>query len=165
MTKRIFAVTMVLGISGTLLAANGDARGSAQRTCRVQGVWERVATLQSGKRQEYTDARQRKVVTKKHHMWLNSAARRDTLPLRTTVDTLNFYWVSGGSGTYEVAGSRYTEHLDMFTDPRLEGKKLTASCRVDGNRWYHTFLPSDIDSPAPGQAAADSITEVWRRVE
>jgi hypothetical protein len=165
MTKKLLAATMVLGISGAVLAANRDARGSAQRACRVQGVWERVATLQSGKRQEYTGARQRKIVTKKHHMWLNSAARRDTLPLRTLADTLNFYWVSGGSGTYEVAGSRYTEHLDMFSDPRVEGKSLKASCRVDGNRWYHTIRPADIDSRAVGQAAADSITEVWRRVE
>lgn len=164
MPRKMLVATMLLGISGTVFAANRDASGAAQRGCRVQGVWERVATLQSGKRQEYTGARQRKVVTKKHHMWLNSEARRDTLPLRTLADTLNFYWVSGGSGTYEIAGSRYTEHLDMFSDPRLEGKSLKASCRVDGNRWYHTFRPSDLDSPAPGQAT-DSITEVWRRVE
>lgn len=166
MTKKILAVTMVFGISGTVLAANGDSRESAQRGCRVQGVWERVATLQSGKREEYTGARQRKVVTKKHWMWLDEATRRDTLPLLTAADTSRFYWVSGGSGTYEVRGGNYTEHIDMFSDPKLEGKSLTTSCRVDGNRWYHTFLIRDIATPVAGQTLpTDSTTEVWRRVE
>ena len=166
MTKNLLAATMVLGISGTVLALSTDVRGSAPPACRVQGVWEMVATVQAGKRTEFTGAREWKVVTKKHWMWLAGATRRDTLPLRTALDTARFYAMSGGSGTYDVSGHRYTEHIDLFVIPGLEGKSLTASCRIDGNRWYHTFLESDLGPPPAGTPVSrDSTTEVWRRVE
>lgn len=167
MRKKLLGVTMLLGISGTVLASTGDASGSAQAACRVQGVWERVATIQAGKRTEYTGARQRKLVTKKHHMWLSEEARRDTLPLRTTADTTRFFWVNGGSGTYQVAGNQYTEYIDLFSDPRIEGKSLKAKCRTEGKWWYHSFVASQLDTPAAGAAAAstDTTTEIWRRVE
>lgn len=167
MTKKLLAATMLLGISGTVLASNRNVLGSAPMPCRVQGVWERVATIQTGKRQEYTGARQRKVVTKKHFMWLAEATRRDTLPLRTALDSARFYGIQGGSGTYKVVGHKYTEHIDLFSDPGLEGKSLTTSCRIEGNRWYHTYLASDIDTPlaGAGRSSTDSTTEIWRRVE
>ncbi len=167
MTKKLLAATMLLGISGTVVASNRDVHGSAPPACRVQGVWERVATIQAGKRQEFTGARQRKVVTKKHFMWLTAATRRDTLPLRTALDSARFYAIQGGSGTYNVVGHKYTEHIDLFVDQRLEGKSLPTSCRIEGNRWYHTYLPSDIDTPlaGAGPASTDSTTEIWRRVE
>jgi hypothetical protein len=165
MTKNLLAATMVLGISGTVLAFNRDVRGSAPPACRVQGVWERVATIQGGKRQELTAARQRKILTKKHFMWLTEATRRDTLPLTTAADSALFFGMAGGSGTYKVVGHHHTEHIDLFVDPRLEGKSLTASCRIEGNRWYHTYLASDIDGPVAGNSSTDSTTEIWRRVE
>ena len=166
MTKKLLAATMVLGLTGTVLASNRDVLGSAPPACKLQGVWERVATIQAGKRTEFTGAKQRKLVTKKHFMWLADATRRDTLPLRTPLDSALFYAINGGSGTYDVSGHKYTEHIDLFVDPRLEGKTLTASCRVEGNRWYHVFRASDIDSQAPGTTASpDSTTEIWRRVE
>ena len=167
MKKRLLGAAVLLGVSGFVLAPRGEALGSAQSSCKVQGVWERVATIQSGKRTEFTGARQRKLVTKKHHMWLAEEARRDTLPLKTTADTTRFFWVNGGSGTYQVAGNRYTENLDLFSDPRLEGKSLNARCRTDGKWWYHTYLASDLDTPAAGAAPAspDSTTEIWRRVD
>lgn len=165
MTKKLLAATMLLGISGTVVAANRDVHGSAPPACRVQGVWERVATIDGGKRQEYTGARQYKVVTKKHFMWLGGATRRDTLPLRTALDTARFYEVGGGYGTWTVSGHRYTERIEVFVDSRVEGKSLTTSCRTEGNRWYHTLRPGDLDTPLAGRAATDSITEIWRRVE
>lgn len=165
MTKKLIAATMLLGISGTVLASNRNVLGSAPEACRVQGVWEREATIQAGKRTEFTGARQWKIVTKKHFMWLTGANHRDTLPLVTALDSARFYAINGGSGTYEVAGHKYTEHIDLFVDPRLEGKSLTTSCRVDGNRWYHTYRAADIDTPIAGRAATDSTTEIWRRVE
>jgi len=165
MTKKLLAATMLLGISGTVLGSDRDVLGSAPAACRVQGVWERVATIQSGKRTDFTGARQRKIVTKKHFMWLTTAARRDTLPFRTALDSARFYAMSGGFGTYEVAGHKYTEHIHLFVDPRTEGKTFTTSCRVSGNQWYHTYLASDIDVPMPGRSATDSTTEIWRRVE
>lgn len=167
MKKKLLGATMLLGISGTVLASNRDALGSAPPNCRVQGVWQRVATIEAGKRQEYTGARQHKLVTKKHHMWLAEATRRDTLPLVTAADSSRFFWMNGGSGTYEVAGNRYTERLDLFSDPRLEGKTLKATCRIVGNNWYHSFVASQLAAPVAGAAPAstDSITEIWRRLE
>ena len=166
MTKKLLAATMLLGISGTVLASNRDVLGSSPAACRVQGVWERVATIQSGKRTNYTGAWERKIVTKKHFMWLGGATRRDTLPLVTALDSARFYAINGGSGTYDVAGHKYTEHIDRFVDPRLEGKSLTTSCRVDGNQWYHTYLARDIDTPLAGRSMpADSVTEIWNRLE
>ena len=99
-------------------------------------------------------------------MWLAEATRRDTLPLRTVADSAAFYSIGGGYGTYQVSGHKYTEHLDLFVDPRLEGKTLTASCHVEGNQWIHSFRASDLGTPAPGATVSpDSTTEIWRRVE
>jgi hypothetical protein len=162
MTKRLLAATIVLGISGTVLASNHDVRGAAPPACKVQGVWERVATIAAGKRTEFTGARQVKVVTKKHFTWVEAANHRDTIPLRTTLDSLRYYEMAGGYGTYDVSGHAYTEHINLFVNPKSEGQSFTAGCRVDGNRWYHTYRASDLDGPS---ASRDSTTEVWRRVE
>ena len=167
MTKKLLAATVLLGISGTVLASNRDVLGSAPAACKVQGVWEMTAQIQSGKRTEFTGAREWKLVTKKHWMWLAGATRRDTLPLKTPLDTARYYAISGGAGTYDVSGHRYTEHIGLFVDPSFEGKSLTASCRIEGNRWYHTWRVGDLGTPPAGSTmqAADSITEIWRRVE
>ena len=166
MTNKLLAATMLLGVSGSVIAAARDLHGSAPPACRVQGVWDLVANLQAGKRTEFAGAHQRKIVTKKNWMWLVGASRRDTLPLRTALDTANYYSVGGGFGTYDVSANHYTEHIDIFVDPSLQGKSLKASCRVDGNRWYHTYLASDLGTQPPAPTASrDSITEIWRRVE
>jgi hypothetical protein len=166
MTNKLLAATMLLGVSGSVIAASRDVHGSAPPACQVQGVWDLVASVQAGKRTEFTGAQQRKVVTKKHWMWLAGATRRDTLPLRTALDTANYYSVSGGFGTYDVSGHRYTEHIDVFIDPKLQGKSLTASCRIDGNQWHHTYLASDLSTQAGAvPMSKDSVTEIWRRVE
>ena len=165
MTNKLLAATMLLGISGSVIAAGRDVHGSAPPACRVQGVWDMVATVQAGKRTEVTGFRQRKIVTKKNWMWLAGANRRDTLPLKTPLDTANAYSLGGGFGTYDVSDHHYTEHLDLFVDPRYQGKSLVATCRVEGNQWFHTFLLSDIAIGPITPAMKDSVTEIWRRVE
>jgi hypothetical protein len=166
MTNKLLAATMLWGISGSVMAAGRDVHGAAQPACRVQGVWDLVATVQAGKRTEVTGFRQRKIVTNKNWMWLEAANRRDTLPLKTPLDTANYYSMGGGFGTYDVSGHHYTEHLDLIFAPRLEGKSLVASCRTEGNQWFHTFLASDLNSPGgPMSTSKDSVTEIWRRVE
>jgi hypothetical protein len=162
MKEKLLAVTTLFAISATVLASS-NASNSAAPACRVQGVWERVSTRQGGKTTAFTGARQRKAVTKRNYMWLEEETRRDTLPLRTVSDTARYYGMSGGSGRYEVVGNKYIEHLDMFVDPKFEGKTFAASCRVDGNTWYHSFLSSTLgDTTAAGR---DTTTEVWRRIE
>jgi hypothetical protein len=166
MTRKLLAAATLLGISGSVIAAGRDGHGSAPPACRVQGVWDLVASVTAGKRTEFTGARQRKIVTKKNWMWLVAANHRDTLPLKTPLDTANYYSMSGGFGTYDVSDHHYTEHIDLFVAPRLEGKSLIASCRIDGNRWFHTFLASDLATqPSATPASRDSVTEIWRRVE
>ena len=166
MTRKLLSVTMLLGISGSVIAAGRDLHSSAPPACKVQGVWEMVASIQAGKRTEFSGATQRKIVTRKHWMWLAAATRRDTLPLKTPLDTANYYATSGGYGTYEVSGHRYTEHIDVFVAPALQGKNLTASCRVEGKQWFHTYLSSDLGAQPPAASASkDSVTEIWRRIE
>jgi hypothetical protein len=166
MTKKLLAGTMLVALSGSLIAARNDVKVSTAPTCQVQGVWNLIATLQAGKRTEFSGAVQQKVVTPKHFMWLSGASRRDTLPLRTPLDSANYYAMSGGAGTYSVSGHRYVEHIELFIDPKLEGKNLVASCRVAGNQWFHTYLPSDLESGANAAAMSrDSITEIFQRVE
>lgn len=166
MMKKLLAATMLLTISGSVIAARRDGQGSAPPACQVQGVWDLVATVQAGKRTEFSGAVQQKVVTQKRFMWLAGASRRDTLPLRTQLDSANYYAMSGGAGTYNVSGHRYIENIELFVDPKLEGKSLIASCRVTGNQWFHTYLPSDLESgPSAASMSRDSITEIFRRVE
>lgn len=166
MTKKLLAATMLLGISGTVLGANRDVLGSAPPACKVQGVWEMTAQIQAGKRTEFTGAREWKLVTKKHWMWLGEATRRDTLPLKTPLDSARYTAIGGGAGTYDVSGHKYTEHIDLFVDPKFEGKSLSAACRTEGNMWYHTWRIGDLDAPGVvNPQAADSTTEIWRRVE
>ncbi len=163
MKKKLLAVTTLFAISATMIASRSSVSNPAAPACRVQGVWERVSTMQSGKTTAFAGARQRKVVTKKNYMWLEEEARRDTLPLRTVADTARFYGMSGGSGKYEVVGNKYIEHLDLFVDPKFEGKVFTASCRIQGNTWYHSFLSSDLGDTT--RAGRDTTTEIWRRIE
>jgi hypothetical protein len=166
MTKKLLGTTMVLTIAGSTLALDTVTHPPAPRVCRVQGAWERVATIQAGKRTPFTGGRETKIVGTKYFSWLYGAARRDTLPLRTTTDTTRAFAMSGGFGTYDLAGDHYTEHLALFVDPRFEGRTLRASCRTDGTHWYHTYLGADLTVAAPGQTLSrDSTTEVWRRVE
>ena len=166
MTRKLLAVATLLGISGSVIAAGRSAHESAPPACRVQGVWEMVANIQAGKRTEFTGAQERKIVTKKHWMWLQSPNRRDTLPLKTPLDSANVYSISGGFGTYDVSGHKYTEHIDAFVDPRFQGRSLTASCRTEGKQWFHTWALKDLaTSPSAAPVSPDSVTEIWRRVE
>ena len=163
MKRKLLAVTTLFAISATMIASSSNRSNSPAPACRVQGVWERVSTMQAGKTTAFAGAKQRKVVTKRNYMWLAEESRRDTLPLRTVSDTARYYGMSGGSGRYEVVGNKYIEHLDLFVDPKFEGKTFTASCRVQGTTWYHSYLSSDLGDTT--RAGRDTTTEVWRKIE
>ena len=130
--------------------------------CPVRGVWELVSMSANGMDQPLGGYRQRKVVTERHYMWIGHAARRDTLPLRTELDSLRAFQMGGGAGTYTTSGDTYTEQLDYFYIPSWVGRSFRATCRVEGDRWYHSFMsPNDPTAPGPFHR----IVEVWRRVE
>jgi hypothetical protein len=131
--------------------------------CRVVGLWELVSVSTDGKDEPLNGYRQRKMVTPTHFMWIGEDAKRDTLPLVTPTDSLRVYRVMGGSGTYTTAGDRYTERLDYFIDPSGLGKSVTATCRVDGDRWYHGFT-TPWDTTATPREPTHHVAEVWRRI-
>jgi len=149
------------GDEGPSLAAANDAGPEAQ--CQVRGVWKLISMSQDGKDQPLAGYEQMKVVTARHFMWLGQAAKRDTLPLKTELDTLRAYQVAGGAGTYTTSGNSYVEHLNMFIVPSWVGTSFRATCRIEGSRWYHSFT-MPIDTTA-GSGPYQHIVEVWQRVE
>ena len=165
---------MVTASGLALLGAPSSPRNSDRGTrasnasrpeaaCQVRGVWDLVSVSQDGKDQPLAGYREMKVLTARRFMWIGHAAKRDTLPLKTELDTLRAYQISGGAGTYTTSGATYIEHLDLFMIPSWIGTSFKATCRIEGGRWYHSWtLPNDTTgAPGPYQ----HIVEVWRRVE
>jgi hypothetical protein len=134
-------------------AQTGGAKSRA-KSCDVEGVWELVSTTTAaGQNQPLNGYRQRKMLSRGHFMWLGANAKRDTIGLHTPSDSLRAYQVSGGTGTYALTGTTYTEHLDIFVVPTMEGQSFPAICRTAGDRWYHSYPPD----------SARKTVEVWRR--
>ena len=145
-------------------AQPGARAGAAQSAsaCRVEGVWELVSASDNGQPRSLHGYRQRKVVAHGHFMWLGEPARRDTIQLRTRLDSLRAMQVMGGAGTYTLAGDTYIERLEYFYDPTMEGQRFPALCRTEGDRWYHTFPPPTGLQSSTNQPS--QTVEVWRRI-
>jgi hypothetical protein len=128
----------------------------------VEGTWDLVSVTVDGKPMPLGGHQQRKVVGGGRFMWLGQAARRDTLPMRTALDTLRATSIAGGAGTFTLAGDTYTERLEYFSDPSLLGQSLRATCRTEGDRWHHAFMVpwGAASSTTPRQR----VEEVWRRL-
>src|SRR4051794_3455079 len=108
--------------------------------------------------------RQIKIVTQHHFMWVGQAPRRDTPPLKTEADTLRRNSIDGGAGTYSATGNRYVEQVEVFNDPNYLGKPWSSTCRVQGDRWYHSWSFPQDSTGVPRDSIAH-VVEVWRRVE
>src|SRR5437879_2515181 len=132
-------------------------------SCPVRGVWELVSVTNNGKDQPLNGYRQMKIITQRYWMWIGQDARRDTLPLNTQADTLRRNIIGGGAGTYTATANAYMEHVEFFNDPTWLGKPWNATCRVEGNRWYHSF-PFPQDSTGVARDSIAHIVEVWRKV-
>ena len=131
--------------------------------CPVRGVWDLVSVSVDGKDQPLNGYRQMHVLTERHSLWIGQSARRDTLPLKSEIDTLRAYRIAGGAGTYSTRGTSYTEHLDYFFDPSWVGTSFRAICRIEGDRWYHSYtVPNDTTT---ARGPYQHIIEVWRRIE
>jgi hypothetical protein len=135
----------------TQTAAKKPAASSA---CRVEGVWDLVSVTDSGKARDLAGYRQRKIVGMGHFMWIGADPKRDTIGLHTLTDSLRYSRVQGGYGTYALNGNKYTEHLDIFMIPTMEGQAFPATCRTEGDRWYHSYPPD----------SAKQTVELWKRV-
>jgi hypothetical protein len=141
--------------------AGAARRPGPASTCAVEGTWDLVAQTIDGKAQSLAGYQQRKMVEGGHFMWLGQNKGRDTLPMRTALDTLRATRMSGGAGTFTVAGNRYTEHLEYFSDARQLGQSVPGTCRVLGGQWFHSF-PVPFDTTGPGPIR--HVVEIWRRV-
>src|SRR5262245_12562438 len=93
---------------------------AAQSRCQVVGVWELVSGKADGKPYP-TGIHQRKFITRSHWAWVT---REDNglKDLNTAADTLKAYQSrAGGTGTYTVQGTTYTEKIESFPAPAYEG--------------------------------------------
>ena len=163
MRRVLRGAAICLAIVGVTSLSGSIAASSAKPSCRVLGVWELTGVTNDGKPQTGV-IQQRKIVTKGHFMWISQASRRDTLPLKTPADSLRYYQVAGGAGTYSLAGRSYTEHIAYFFDPTWIGRHWKATCRTEGDRWFHSYTfptTSDTSSSAPHT----TVIEAWRRIE
>lgn len=164
MRRVLLSTALCSTVAGIAFVSGAIAADSPKPACAVTGVWELESVMQNGKAVPPSGFRQRKVVTKHHWMWVGQSAHRDTLPLRSAIDTLRRNELGGGAGTWTLAGNAYTEHIEYFNDPGWIGKDWKATCRVDGGRWYHSFeVPATSDTS--GSAARNAIVEEWRRIE
>jgi hypothetical protein len=163
--SRVFRGTVVSAtLVGAALLLSGNVPSSATTlSCSVIGTWDLVAVTRGGKALSSTN-QQRKIVNGSHFMWINQATRRDTLPLRSLVDSLRYSRVNGGSGRYSLVGNAYTEHLDYFSDPSFLGKDFTATCRTVGDRWFHSYNASALGDTAAAEARVMYIEE-WHRIK
>jgi len=146
-----------------LLAAAAADPAAAQQVCAVRGAWELESVTVDGQPQqlggEYRDV---KLVTARYWTYVTRQAGR--APLVTTADSLAAYRTRFfGGGTYSATDSSYTEHIEFFQNPEYIGQELTFSCRIEGDRWYHTGDYPRLQGGS--QIGAVRIAEVWRRID
>ena len=146
-------------LGGAALRAKAPSAG-----CAVRGVWQLVSVTNNGKDQPLNGVQETKIVTDRHWMWVAQAARRDTLPMKTLADTLRRNSIGGGAGTYTTNGNSYIENIEIFVDPSFVGKPWKATCRIEGNKWYHSF-PFPQDSTGVARDSIGHYVEVWQKIE
>ncbi len=161
MSRTLHRSTLLLGTAGILLAASSNPASAQGARCNVIGTWELVSISLDGKAAHFDP--ERKIVTRTHFMWIGQAEHRDTLPLLTATDSLRVNRLSGGSGTYTLAGSSYTEHIDMFVTPSYVGNDFKAKCRTTATKWIHEYGSDQPDDATHGKPI--HYIEVWRRVQ
>jgi hypothetical protein len=101
-----------------------------------------------------------KVLTDRYFMFVSRGREADALPLKTALDTLRAYQISGGRAHHHERAT-YTEHLDIFVIPSWIGTSFRATCRIEGGLWYHSFTEPNDTTAGPYQ----HFIEVWRRIE
>jgi|SRR6188472_2007605 len=130
------------------LAFDGGARLRVrQPTCAVQGVWVMESSAVDGKPEHLDTYRSQKIVTPTHFAFVSNENGAPS---------------SYGGGTYKVSGGTYTEHLEYFYKSDYLNLDLSASCRVAGSKWYHSFQWPVIEKGK--ETRRIKIDEVWRRV-
>ncbi|MFL5561009.1 MAG: hypothetical protein ACJ79K_06005 [Gemmatimonadaceae bacterium] len=152
-------ISVMLAGSALLAGSTLMNEGAPKSSCAVRGTWELVSATQDGKPSPMT-GQERKIVTGHNYMWINQESRRDTLPLKTSADSLRYSTLIGGSGSYTLSGNSYVEHVDYFFLPSYLGQDIKATCRTTKDHWTHAF-----SLPAAAGAAPVMEVEEWRRIE
>ena len=161
MSQPLHALALTLaGVSA--IATVGISATRPASPCNVIGTWELVSVSSEGGTNTGLD--ERKIVTRRHFMWIAQDARRDTLPNATAIDSLRINRVDGGSGTWKLVGNSYVEQIDMFSDRSWVKTDFKATCRTTANHWTHTYMPA---APANSMHAGQKVqvVEEWKRVE
>lgn len=129
--------------------------------CAVEGTWEMIGFTVDGKDQQLEGWRQRKIVSKGQWMWVGEAPKRDTIAMKTLLDSLRATAFAGGAGSYSATPTTYTEKIEYFGDPTAIGRSLQADCRVEGDRWYHSWVaPFD----PKDTTAKQKVVETWKKI-
>jgi hypothetical protein len=63
-----------------------------------------------------------------------------------------------GGGRYTLEGDTYTEIVAYHFNPNLVGEALSFTCRLEGDRWYHSGI-FEVDGEH------FHIEEIWQRIE
>lgn len=161
MSQPLHALALALaGVSTIATVGITSARPAAP--CNVIGTWELVSVSSEGGTNTGLD--ERKIVTRRHFMWIAQDSHRDTLPHATAIDSLRINRVDGGSGTWTLSGNSYVEHIDMFSDPSWVKTDFKATCKTTAKRWTHSYMaPAPANSIHAGQKV--QVVEEWRRIE
>ena len=146
---------------GAVGAGRRPTAPTAGDACDVEGVWESVSLTMDGRRLPTLGRPARKIHTRGHYLEVGAAARRDTLPLRSALDTLRARAVFAGAGRYRVRGDTFIQTVDLFSDPRMEGATLVGRCRTAHDTLVYEFtIPAD----RTGSGRAVHVSEAWHRV-
>ena len=159
MSRILLSTAAVVLIAGASRLTSSSVPVAASAGCSVVGTWELTGLSLDGKAVA-SPRQQRKIVNGRHFMWISQAGRRDTLPLRTRADSLLYYRVEGGSGTYTTTGDSYVEHIDYFVDPAFIGKDWKATCRTEKDHWVHSYTQAGTNG-----APSINVIEEWRRLD
>lgn len=142
------------------LARAGTPANAPAATCALQGTWrlESVRFVESAAdsgRAIPVEGVQLKVINATHFAYIRQLGDSQTVDMNGRKAAVAGSHVTGGAGTYTLKGTNYTERPEIAEPRSFVGNVIRASCRVDGDRWVHSF---DIPNGRGG------FREVYRRV-
>ncbi len=133
-----------------------------QSRCQLEGVWELISGKADGTPYP-AGIHEQKFITKTRWAWVTKEDA-EVKELKSAADSLKaFRATTGGSGTYTVQGTTYTEKIEFFPEIAFIGTSIPFSCRVEGDRFYQS---GKVPILRDGKKVRDvMIEEVYRRIE
>ena len=120
------------------------------------GTWELIGATATENDSTYSTfnpaQKMIKVINDSHFAFLNH-------PAGTGMDSTQTSFSAGG-GSYTLADSVYTEHLDYFADKAWEGKKFEFTVQIKGD----TLIQKGVEK-VPERGIDHIIVETYKRVQ